>query len=88
MKWSEHSLFSKVTLVVTILFLLAAIVLFVLAITEVLPPAQVAPWVDVLFGLVWVGLGIVNWKPRRNAALIHFAVALIEFVTALVKWLQ
>lgn len=86
MKWEEMSVFHKILTVIG--GLCTVVYMYVLAFSffGLLPNVYEIPWAQVLFGMSWVGLAILNWKKMRVMAIFGLIIAALAFVTAFSGW--
>ena len=90
MKWSEMSVFHKITVVVGLLCAVVYGYIAVFSLWGLLPSVYAIPWAQVLLGICWVGQAILNWKKiwkkMRVLAIINLVVGLLAFATAFLGW--
>ena len=86
MKWSEMSVFHKITVVVGLLCAVVYGYIAVFSLLGLLPSVYAIPWAQVLLGICWVGQAILNWKKMRVLAIGHLVVGVLAFATAFLGW--
>ena len=87
MKWSEMSVFYKITAVVGVLCAVAYSCIALFSLFGFLPNLYTIPWAQVLFGISWAGQAILNWKNTRVLAIFNIVCAILAFVSAFLGWL-
>ena len=80
MKFKEMPIFHKVVFILICLCLFALLAVFLCSIGGVLPGLYKNPLFITLFGIVWLGQAILNWKKQRVLAIVNLVTALICFV--------